>query len=76
MDKDDIAEALNHVDGEHKVTDIYIEKDWSIVDKVQSAVIAYIRKLSNSTSEKAVEFKIKDLNNPIEQRKNMRLVSA
>jgi integrase len=37
--KDDIALALNHVDNGHMVTDIYIAKDWSIVDEVQGTVI-------------------------------------
>lgn len=32
ISKDDAALALNHVDNEHRTTDIYIEKDWSIVD--------------------------------------------
>ncbi|WP_454801450.1 phage integrase SAM-like domain-containing protein [Mucilaginibacter phyllosphaerae] len=41
--KDDIALALNHVDNGHKTTDIYIAKDWSIVDEVQEAVINLIR---------------------------------
>jgi integrase len=40
--KDDIALALNHVDDGHRVTDIYIDKDWSIVDEVQAAVIAVV----------------------------------
>jgi integrase len=38
--KDDIALSLNHVDNGHSVTDIYIAKDWNIVDEVQEAVIA------------------------------------
>lgn len=41
--KDDIALALNHVDNGHKTTDIYIAKDWSIVDEVQEAVLNLIR---------------------------------
>jgi len=48
--KDDIALALNHVDNGHSVTDIYIAKDWSIVDEVQDAVIAKLygaKKTSN-----------------------------
>lgn len=75
IDKDDIAEALNHVDGEHKITDIYIEKDWSIVDKVQSAVIEYIKKV-NQKPGKPVETKVKGLNDPVALRKTMHLVSA
>lgn len=37
--KDDIAMALNHVEADTRVTDIYIEPDWSIIDEVQNAVI-------------------------------------
>jgi len=33
--KDDVADALNHIDTGHKTTDIYIEKDWSLVDRLQ-----------------------------------------
>lgn len=43
MSKDDIALALNHVDGDTKTTDIYIEKDWSIIDEVQLAVVSLLR---------------------------------
>jgi hypothetical protein len=39
---EDIAMALNHINEEHKVTDIYIEKDWSIIDKVQLSVLRYL----------------------------------
>lgn len=42
--KDDVALALNHVDQGRKTTDIYLEKDWTIVDEVQSAVLALICK--------------------------------
>jgi len=45
MGKDDVALALNHVDNEHSTTDIYIEKDWNIVDEVQMKVIKLLRKL-------------------------------
>ncbi|MFN0291923.1 site-specific integrase [Pedobacter helvus] len=45
MSKDDVAQALNHVDSEHTTTDIYIEKDWSIVDDVQIKVITLLRRL-------------------------------
>ena len=49
--KDDVALALNHVDSGHSVTDIYIAKDWSIVDEVQAAVIATL----NSKSKKPIK---------------------
>ncbi|GAA3958466.1 hypothetical protein GCM10022246_10050 [Pedobacter ginsengiterrae] len=45
ISKDDVALALNHVDDEHRTTDIYIEKDWSIVDDVQKKVVTLLRRL-------------------------------
>lgn len=68
MSKDDVGLALNHVDQGNKTTDIYIEKDWAIVDDVQANVISLL-------SEPDLP-KIKKLNNPNEQRKTMRLVRA
>ncbi len=44
MSKDDIALALNHVDSGNKITDIYIEKDWKIIDDVQRKVIKKLKK--------------------------------
>ena len=52
--KDDVALALNHVDNGHSVTDIYIAKDWSIVDEVQAAVIATL----NPKGKKPVQRKV------------------
>jgi len=45
MSKDDVALALNHIDEGHRTTDIYIAKDWKIVDEVQVKVITILRKL-------------------------------
>jgi len=45
MSKDDIALALNHVDEGNRTTDIYIAKDWKIVDDVQRKVIAQLNKV-------------------------------
>lgn len=45
MSRDDVAQALNHVDSEHTTTDIYIEKDWRIVDEVQIKVVSLLRRL-------------------------------
>lgn len=42
--KDDVALAMNHVEHGLKTTDIYIEKDWSLLDKVQKKTIKYFRK--------------------------------
>jgi integrase len=50
--KDDVALALNHVDDEHRTTDIYIEKDWSIVDEVQIKVIGLLRRLDMKIAAK------------------------
>jgi len=75
MSKDDIAEALNHVDGEHGTTDIYIEKDWSIVDDVQAAVINFIRTLDNPP-KLAKAKPIVQLIDTDKQRSTMRLITA
>lgn len=76
LDKDDIAEALNHVDGNHKITDIYIEKDWSIVDKVQAAVMKFLRDQNKRKSVMPIKSNVRELINTNEQRKFMRLVRA
>ena len=39
VDKYTVHEALNHVDPAMKVTDIYIKKNWSNIDKANRAVI-------------------------------------
>ncbi len=43
ISKDDINLALNHIDTGMKITDIYIEKDWSIVDNVVRKVLDKIK---------------------------------
>jgi hypothetical protein len=68
MSKDDVGLALNHVDRGNKTTDIYIEKDWNIVDEVQANVIALLREYDPVRPDKYVE--------PEKQRKTMRLVKA
>ncbi|MBL1410019.1 tyrosine-type recombinase/integrase [Sphingobacterium faecale] len=52
MSKDDIALALNHVDEGNRTTDIYIDKDWKIVDDVQRKVIALFRKVEIKVMKK------------------------
>ena len=49
VSKDDVALALNHVDEGNRVTDIYIAKDWRIVDEVQDKVL-------NKLEEKELEY--------------------
>jgi integrase len=44
MGKDDVALALNHIDERHRTTDIYISKDWKIVDEVQQNVVRELSK--------------------------------
>lgn len=41
-DKSTIDEALNHVDKNLSVTDLYIKKDLSIINKVNKSVLDYI----------------------------------
>lgn len=40
--KDDIALAMNHVDQSYTVTDMYLKKDWGIIDEVQRKVIDFV----------------------------------
>src|SRR5690606_31428841 len=52
VSKDDVALALNHVDEGNRTTDIYIAKDWKIMDDVQRKVIAQLRKTENKLMKK------------------------
>jgi integrase len=69
MAVDDIAEALNHIDNGHSTTDIYLAKDWSIVDDVQREVIRLISGKDINASA-VVDF------DPVESRRSMRVISA
>ncbi len=69
MSVDDIAEALNHIDNGHATTDIYLAKDWSIVDDVQCQVIQLVK---NSGNEPTNILNI----DPSNSRSLMRVVSA
>lgn len=42
ISKDDVAACLNHKDTEHKTTDYYIEKDFSILDKCNRQFIDWL----------------------------------
>lgn len=44
ISKDDVDLALNHIDQGRKMADVYIEKDWSMVDRANRAVIDLIHK--------------------------------
>jgi hypothetical protein len=69
MSIDDIAEALNHIDNGHATTDIYLAKDWSIVDDVQNQVIQLINHGHGEPEN------IRSIN-PTESRSAMKVVSA
>jgi len=43
LSRDDVALALNHVDEGHRTTNIYIAKNWKIVDEVQEKVVGLLR---------------------------------
>ncbi|WP_184544859.1 phage integrase SAM-like domain-containing protein [Mucilaginibacter sp. FT3.2] len=42
FDKDDVAEALNHVNPVNNVTDTYLARSWEIIDAIQSEIIDYL----------------------------------
>ena len=42
ISRDDVHLALNHIDGNLKITDIYITKDWSLIDEANRKVIDYV----------------------------------
>lgn len=44
ISKDDVHFALNHVDSRTKVTDIYIARDWSIIDDANRKVLDFVFK--------------------------------
>ena len=43
-DKSTVGEALNHIEKDSKITDIYIQKDFSIINKLNKEVIEYVFK--------------------------------
>ena len=48
ISKDDVELALNHVDKGNRVVDMYIEKDWSMIDTANRTVLDYIRNIKIS----------------------------
>lgn len=40
--KDDVGLALNHTDQSNAVTDLYLSKNWDIIDEIQEAVVARV----------------------------------
>jgi len=59
--KDDVGLAMNHKDQSNQITDIYITKDWSIIDEVQSKVVELVRRRSKKFLrwQRQVELEIK-----------------
>lgn len=45
VSKDDVDLCLNHVDQSLKMADVYIEKDWSKIDKANTKVLKLIRRM-------------------------------
>jgi hypothetical protein len=69
MSVDDVGAALNHIDNGHTTTDIYIEKDWKIVDDVQTGVITLLG--NNNPADRR-----NNSSEPELARRSMRLISA
>lgn len=44
IDKSTVGEALNHIEKDNKITDIYIKKDFVIINEVNRKVIEYVFK--------------------------------
>jgi hypothetical protein len=52
--KDDVALALNHKDQSTRVTDIYIGKNWDIIDEVQAGVIGLMANYDKGKKEASI----------------------
>ena len=63
MSKDDIALALNHVENGNRITDIYLAKDWRIVDDVQNKVIQFLK---NAEGKILISIKTYEINVRVE----------
>src|SRR5690606_41382796 len=59
--KDDVALALNHVETGRKTTDIYIEKDSSIVDELQYQVLINCKLLAAKKAAKRLTVNAKSI---------------
>jgi len=53
VSKDDIALSLNHIDNGHRTTDIYLSKDWKIIDDVQLKVNKLLKKTAAKLRKQA-----------------------
>lgn len=52
---DDIDLSLNHVDQAKKMADVYIEKDWSLIDAANRKIIDYLNSLPAPESNQSAE---------------------
>ena len=52
IDKYTVHAALNHVDPEMKVTDIYLEKDWSVINDANRKVLDFVFKTKSQDRNK------------------------
>ncbi|MDB5133424.1 MAG: tyrosine-type recombinase/integrase [Mucilaginibacter sp.] len=43
---DDLGQAMNHSDNNHKVTDIYLTKSWNIIDNANRKVLNELSRVS------------------------------
>jgi len=57
IDKYTVHLALNHVDEEMKITDRYIRKDWSIIDKANSKVLDFIFSYRSLSKESIIQIR-------------------
>ncbi|QEM07908.1 site-specific integrase [Mucilaginibacter rubeus] len=60
---DDVGLAMNHKDQSNRVTDIYVSKNWDIIDEVQSKVISLLPSLD---SEKLLTLNGDDMESPFD----------
>lgn len=42
IDKYTVHQALNHVDPTTAITDVYIKKDWSVIDRANRKVLDFV----------------------------------
>lgn len=51
VSKDDISLSLNHSDPDRKVTDKYIRKDWSKIDRANDKVLKYVLQIEEDPED-------------------------
>ena len=61
VDKYTVHAALNHVDPEMKVTDIYLEKDWDMINAANQKVMDYVFKTESQVDENLANGKTRNM---------------